>query len=875
MARAVISAGGIGTIVAVLGVFVFLVSVVLPLFLPARVNAPVSYNAGWMKAGIAHTLIDDYRTIGATVLTDGDVHLFRLDNGADLDSFQLLSSGKVSAVSFRSDNDSVVLGDDGGRLHLGRLGFAVNFVSNDDVEQDVAAALRSAGPGKAVTMGRGIVQLTPEHQFRQQLLKARIICSEKVSDSPVRLLRHVMGSNGGTVCFVTERQGQAVLSMLKVEEREDMMTGETSFKFGKPVQLPLPQDNLEAPSFLAVSGTGSDVFAGWRDGQVARIRCDKPGEAFIAERGRLTPKGVELRVMEFVLGDSTLVWGDAAGVVRGGFTVRLGEDFDESRRLIDSWSDGRSQFGLLVSKEYLKTGYPVTCLRSSARSRILFCGFENGDVYALNITSQAILSKTSAAGGSPVLNIALAPREDGFMALAPSTINYYEWNPGYPDASLASLFTPIWYEGYVKPSHMWQSSSASDDFEPKLGLVPLIFGTIKATLYAMLFGAPLALLAALFSSEFIHRRAKAFVKPLLEMMASLPSVVLGFLGALVFAPFVERRLCSVLLFVPSLLFCVLGTAHFWQILPARITRRLVHWRIAFAAIPIALGVALAAYMGPAVENRLFAGDIKNWLSWEPLSTYAHSSLEYRSSTGGWMLLVYPALIALIALFVSRKVSPLIRSRTAGASRSLVACIELVKFLLIAAAVTGAAWGIGALLDAAGMDPRSDWIFMSSDWSPLDTYVQRNALIVGVVMGFAVIPIIYTISDDALAAVPDHLRSASFGAGATTWQTATRIVLPTAMSGLFSALMIGMGRAVGETMIVLMALGNTPVMDWNIFNGARTLSANIAVELPEAVRNSAHYRTLFLAALVLFVMTFIVNTVAESVRLRFRKRAYQL
>ena len=97
-------------------------------------------------------------------------------------------------------------------------------------------------------------------------------------------------------------------------------------------------------------------------------------------------------------------------------------------------------------------------------------------------------------------------------------------------------------------------------------------------------------------------------------------------------------------------------------------------------------------------------------------------------------------------------------------------------------------------------------------------------------------------------MPDHLRSASLGAGATPWQTAMRIIVPTAMSGLFSAVMIGLGRAVGETMIVLMAAGNTPIMDWNIFNGFQTLSALIATELPEAVQNSTHYRTLFLAAL---------------------------
>ncbi|MEM7515768.1 MAG: ABC transporter permease subunit, partial [Planctomycetota bacterium] len=133
----------------------------------------------------------------------------------------------------------------------------------------------------------------------------------------------------------------------------------------------------------------------------------------------------------------------------------------------------------------------------------------------------------------------------------------------------------------------------------------------------------------------------------------------------------------------------------------------------------------------------------------------------------------------------------------------------------------------------------------------------------------------TLSEDALSSVPEHLRLASLGAGATPWQTAVRVIVPTAASGLFSAMMIGLGRAVGETMIVLMATGNTAVMEWNIFNGFRTLSANIAVELPEAVKGSTHYRTLFLAAFVLFALTFVLNTLAEVVRQRFRKRAYQL
>ena len=89
--------------------------------------------------------------------------------------------------------------------------------------------------------------------------------------------------------------------------------------------------------------------------------------------------------------------------------------------------------------------------------------------------------------------------------------------------------------------------------------------------------------------------------------------------------------------------------------------------------------------------------------------------------------------------------------------------------------------------------------------------------------------------------------------------------------LFSAMMVGLGRAVGETMIVLMAAGNTPILEWNAFSGFRTLSANIATELPEAVRDSTHYRTLFFAGLVLFAMTFVINTLAEGVRRSFRAR----
>jgi len=170
--------------------------------------------------------------------------------------------------------------------------------------------------------------------------------------------------------------------------------------------------------------------------------------------------------------------------------------------------------------------------------------------------------------------------------------------------------------------------------------------------------------------------------------------------------------------------------------------------------------------------------------------------------------------------------------------------------------------VAAILTFWGFDPRG---------GVLDTYAQRNALIVGFVMGFTVIPLIFTISEDAMSNVPPYLTSASLALGASRWQTTWRVILPTASPGIFSATIIGFGRAVGETMILLTATGNTPIMEWNIFNGMRTLAANIAVELPEAPQYSTLYRTLFLGALVLFVLTFLINTVAEITRQHLREK----
>src|SRR5262249_4088171 len=148
-------------------------------------------------------------------------------------------------------------------------------------------------------------------------------------------------------------------------------------------------------------------------------------------------------------------------------------------------------------------------------------------------------------GDTLVQGLAIAPKDDGLIALTPAGVSHWDLNQGHPETTVRSLFRPVWYEGYEKPAHVWQSSG-SDEVEPKLGLWAVIFGTLKATLYSLLIGVPLALMAAVYTSEFMQPRAKQIVKPTIETMASLPSVVLGFLAALVVAPFVSRNLSAVL-----------------------------------------------------------------------------------------------------------------------------------------------------------------------------------------------------------------------------------------------------------------------------------------------------------------------------------------
>ncbi len=366
----------------------------------------------------------------------------------------------------------------------------------------------------------------------------------------------------------------------------------------------------------------------------------------------------------------------------------------------------------------------------------------------------------------------LSARLDGaFAVAADGAVHRWSLQLYHPEVSARTLFLPVRYEGYERADVVWQSSGGSEGFEAKLSLLPLIVGTCKGALYALLFSAPLALAGALYVNQFAPRRLREVVKPVIELMAAVPSVVVGFLAALFLAPLVREHLLvslALLLAAPT----VAAVAVVLSLAPAHWQRRLAgRWEL-----PLVLGLLVAAgaallMLEPYLHQAWFGGDVVHWL-YERLGV---------------------------------------------------------------------------------------------------TYDQRNALVVGFALGFAVVPIIFTIAEDALSNVPPSLIAASMALGATPWEAARTVVIPAASPGLFAAVMLGLGRAVGETMIVLMATGNTPLMSLSPFNGMRTMAACIAVELPEAPYGGTLYRVLILTALLLFCFTFVINMIAAAVAERLRQR----
>jgi phosphate transport system permease protein len=564
-------------------------------------------------------------------------------------------------------------------------------------------------------------------------------------------------SSQGTVLLASSGASDLVLARIPAAEAE------SEFPAAEPAAPPAPQDlspilRGSSVTALAVSDDADEAVVGTERGDFVPLTI---GEAEALPDAPLRLEAADaapVTAAAFLLGGQTVVFGDARGRVSSWFRVRTAANPNVR----------------LYRKIHVFAPMPaaVSSIGTSTRNKVFVTADAGGRAWLRHNTSEQTLLRFPGTG-SRVVDASITPQGNGLFAVAEDgVVTAYALRNPHPETTVRTLFGKVWYEGYQRPEYVWQSTGGTDDFEPKFSLTPLVYGTLKATFYALLFAVPIAIAAALYAAVFAHPMLRRLVKPVVEIMAALPSVVIGFLAGLWLAPHVERATVGTLILLPVVAVVVVVAAFGLQALPRRQRARIRP--LAEMAILLGLvvaGVLLAYRLGPIVESLGFAGDFKAWL-----------------------------------------------------------------------------------FESQGM-----------------RYDPRNSLVIGFAMGFAVIPIIFTISEDAFSNVPAHLQAASLALGASRWQTAVRVVLPTASPGVFSAVMIGFGRAVGETMIVLMATGNTPIMEWSIFNGMRTLSANIAVEIPEAPFGGTLYRVLFFAAAILFVMTFAVNTAAEIVRQRLRKK----
>ena len=512
----------------------------------------------------------------------------------------------------------------------------------------------------------------------------------------------------------------------------------------------LPTPGFE-PERLHIMPETSRVLALGPEGRIAVVPLQGTGTTY--EVVRASRQAITL--FELLPGRRSLIIGDASGHLSQWF---FAPDEYATPRLQQI-----RQFNRLASPARQLAGHDV------------YNGFvtleQNGTLSLFSLTSSRSLLRSNVLGG-PADALALAPLSGQLLLEQQGRISSWQLHTPHADITFGSLWREIWHEDYDAPGHIWQSSTNGTDLAAKYSLVPLVFGTLKAALYAMLMATPLAICGAIYTAYFMAPALRRKIKPMIEMMAAVPSVVLGFLAGLWLAPFMQAHLAAILLLVLLLPISILLFAFGWEKMPQRIRFMLPEgWDMILLLGLIPLVVWLAFPLAAPLENWLFDGHLVLWLG-----------------------------------------------------------------------------------DQVGI-----------------SYDQRNALIVGVAMGFAIIPTLFSLTEDAIHAVPRHLSNGALALGATPWQALTWMILPAASAGIFSALMIGFGRAIGETMIVLMVTGNTPIMEMNMFEGMRTLAANIAIEMPESSVGSSHYRVLFLTALLLFLFTLIVNTLAELIRQQLRRK----
>lgn len=707
LVRWIVSFGGLSVLASLIFIFVYLAYVTFPLFSDAKVSWSQGIELSIDKP-IVYSVVDDHGTRAAFVTSDGEVVEQSLVSGQQTIRQLPISISMLKTVN----NDQLLIVDSDQRLALVQPKFKWQ---SEKGQSDLELEL----PGRADWM--------PTHGSVISLVTAN--------------------SNAhGTAFAMVDSSG--LVHLIWQPTSSDALDSSDSIA-------------VQTLSTLAPLDSADEILL-TPDAQTVYVRSGN--ELAVINRG------VEHLVVRELVDLTAVNNAKVTGLKLLSGAHSLLVEYDNQQ--VWQWFDVVKQDARhLTAIRSFNFDAPLTALLPENLTKGFITVLADGSLQSNYTTSERVVFTSSLPSKNPVSVSALSYNNQYALVLSGGMTYLGHIDNPHPEISLSALFGKVWYESYPEPEFVWQTTAASDEFEGKYSLVPIAFGTIKAAMFAMLFAVPIAVLGAIYTAYFMSSSMRKVVKPTIELMEALPTVIIGFLAGLWFAPIVETHLPAVLLLLLTLPTICLLAGVVWYILPRQYTSKLPSGLHPFTLIPVIIvAMYLAMTYSTDMEVLFFNGDARVFLAQH------------------------------------------------------------------------------------GID-----------------FDQRNALVVGFAMGFAVIPTIFTIAEDAIFSVPKHLSDGSLALGATQWQTLVYVVLLTASPGIFSAVMMGLGRAVGETMIVLMATGNTPILDWNIFEGMRTLSATMAVELPESEVGSSHYRLLFLIALILFSFTFVVNSLAEWVRQRLREK----
>ncbi|HZD52233.1 MAG TPA: phosphate ABC transporter permease, partial [Woeseiaceae bacterium] len=567
-ARAVVTLGGIAVIAAIALIFFYLLEVVLPLFKPASMAAGDAFPVPGPADRTLHLSLEERAETGARYTSAAEVIFFRAQGGEVVDRVRLAAAPATATSLGVSDiaGDGVVIGLNDGRIVATRVKYEISYPGNT----------RRVTPGVVYPLGRDPIVV-------DQRGRAVVAVSGRVGDRDARFVSVVA-------------DGTVVATHVGLET--SFLTGETTIAETSNRELPVRIGTDELPAFVLLDPTQEWLYLATRSGDAAVLRR-RGAEFVLNERLRLADTGERLTDLEFLTGGISLLAGTDRGRILQWFPVRSSDNSYRLRQ-IRVFDDDDS---------------PVSAIASEHRRKGFVAAHADGTLGVHYTTSERTLIERRVSD-APVRRIAFSPRADRIVA-ATTDGRLRQWSVDnrHPEISWSALWGRVWYESYPKPEYVWQSSSAANAFEPKLSLLPLSFGTIKAAFYAMLIAMPLAILGAVFTGYFMRAGMRRIVKPTVEIMEALPTVILGFLAGLWLAPLLEANLTAVFLLLLLLPAGTVLTGFLWHRLPSGIRGAVPPgWEPALLVPPMIVLGWLAFTLGPPIENALFGGNLPQWLS---------------------------------------------------------------------------------------------------------------------------------------------------------------------------------------------------------------------------------------------------------------------